>query len=73
MKEPSKNLTDNFIAPPCHEEIKVLHEDESLLIIDKPSGLLSLSGKNPVNKDSVYERVLKDYPTATITKCLNGK
>jgi len=71
VKEPSKKLIDNFIAPPCNEEVKVLHEDEGLLIIDKPSGLLSLSGKNPINKDSVYERVLKDYPMATMVHRLD--
>ena len=56
--------TDNFIAPPCNEKVEILYEDDHLLLINKPSGLLSLSGKNPLNKDSVYERILKDYPNA---------
>lgn len=55
---------DTFIAPPCHEQIEILHQDSHLLLINKPSGLLSLSGKNPLNKDSVYERLLQDYPHA---------
>lgn len=38
-------IIDNFIAPPCHAEIDILYEDDHLLLIDKPSGLLSLSGK----------------------------
>jgi len=54
--------TDTFIAPPCHKQIEVLYEDEHLLLINKPSGLLSLSGKNPLNVDSVYERMLQAYP-----------
>jgi len=57
-------MTDEFIAPPCAEQIEILFNDEHLLAINKPSGLLSLSGKNPVNKDSVYERLLQLYPTA---------
>ena len=55
---------DTFIAPQCNQQIELLYEDEHLLLIDKPSGLLSLSGKNPLNKDSVYERMLVDYPQA---------
>jgi tRNA pseudouridine32 synthase/23S rRNA pseudouridine746 synthase len=57
---------DTFIAPPCHEEISILFQDEHLLLISKPSGLLSLSGKNPLNKDSVHFRLVQDFPTATL-------
>ena len=62
---------DDFIAPPCYEEIKILHKDEYLLVINKPSGLLSLSGKNPANKDSVHARLVLDYPTATMVHRLD--
>lgn len=57
---------DTFIAPPCHAEIDILFQDENLLLINKPSGLLSLSGKNPRNQDSVHFRLVKDFPTATL-------
>ncbi|MFT6033176.1 MAG: tRNA pseudouridine32 synthase/23S rRNA pseudouridine746 synthase, partial [Arenicella sp.] len=53
--------TDEFIAPHCAEEIGILFEDEDLLVIEKPSGLLSLSGRNPLNKDSVHDRLFKQY------------
>ena len=43
-------VIDTFIAPPCSAQIKILYEDAHLLLIDKPSGLLSLSGKNPQNR-----------------------
>ena len=62
---------DDFIAPACNEQIKILHEDASLLVIEKPSGLLSLSGKNPLNKDSVHYRLVQDYPTATMVHRLD--
>lgn len=55
-----------FIAPPCIDQIRILHRDDDILIIDKPSGLLSLSGKNPANLDSVHFRLVKDFPTATM-------
>ena len=57
---------DSFIAPPCFTEIEILFQDEHLLLINKPSGLLSLSGKNPLNKDSVHFRLVQSFPTATL-------
>jgi tRNA pseudouridine32 synthase/23S rRNA pseudouridine746 synthase len=55
---------DTFIAPPCIDDVKILYQDDALLLIDKPSGLLSLSGKNPVNRDSVHHRLVQQFPTA---------
>lgn len=52
-------IIDTFIAPPCHDEIEILYQDEHLVIINKPTGLLSLSGKNPQNIDSVHYRLVK--------------
>jgi tRNA pseudouridine32 synthase/23S rRNA pseudouridine746 synthase len=57
---------DPFIAPPCHADINILLQDEYLLLINKPSGLLSLSGKHPLNRDSVHFRLVQDFPTATL-------
>lgn len=62
---------DSFIAPPCHVDIEILFQDEHLLLINKPSGLLSLSGKNPLNKDSVHFRLVQDFPTATLVHRLD--
>ena len=56
------DIIDNFVVPVCFEEIKILYEDEYLLAVNKPSGLLSLSGKNPMNKDSVHYRLVQQYP-----------
>lgn len=62
---------DTFVAPACHEEIEVLYRDEAILLINKPSGLLSLSGKNPLNKDSVHFRLVQDFPAATMVHRLD--
>ena len=58
--------SEPFIAPKCDAEIEILHLDENILIINKPSGLLSLSGKHPLNIDSVHHRLVKDYPGCTL-------
>lgn len=55
---------DNFVAPPCIEEIKIRYQDDALLLVEKPSGLLTLSGKNPLNWDSVHYRLLQQFPSA---------
>ncbi len=59
-------INDTFIAPPCQESLGIVYEDESLLVINKPSGLLSLSGKNPANLDSVHYRLVQQWPTAQL-------
>ena len=64
-------IVDNFIAPPCLDEIEILWQDEHLLLIDKPSGLLSLSGKNPQNLDSVHYRLVKNFPGCTLVHRLD--
>lgn len=62
---------DNFVAPVCLEKIGILFEDEFLLAINKPSGLLSLSGKNPLNKDSVHYRLAQQYSDIRLTHRLD--
>jgi tRNA pseudouridine32 synthase / 23S rRNA pseudouridine746 synthase len=62
---------DTFIAPPCHEQITILFRDEHILLINKPSKLLSLSGKNPLNFDSVHYRLVQDFPSATLVHRLD--
>lgn len=59
-------LPDSFIAPKCEQAIEILYQDEAILLINKPSGLLSLSGKNPANLDSVHYRLCQDFPAATL-------
>ena len=57
---------DPFIVPPCLEDIQVEYEDPDFIVINKPTKLLSLSGKHPLNKDSVHFRIVQQYPTATL-------
>lgn len=64
-------IIDTFIAPPCHEQIEILYQDEHLLLVNKPTGLLSLSGKNPQNLDSVHYRLVQQFPGCTLVHRLD--
>ncbi len=59
-------VPDTFVAPACHQSIETLYQDEHILLINKPSGLLSLSGKNPLNLDSVHHRLAQVYPQISL-------
>lgn len=45
------------------KEIKIVYEDEVLLVINKPAEFLSVPGKKI--QDSVYQRIKEMYPEAT--------
>jgi tRNA pseudouridine32 synthase/23S rRNA pseudouridine746 synthase len=57
-REPVHTIVDDFLAPVCDEFVEILYQDDDILLINKPSGLLSLSGKNPLNWDSVHYRLV---------------
>ncbi|MGB5292852.1 MAG: RluA family pseudouridine synthase [Lysobacterales bacterium] len=64
-------MFDSFVAPACDEQIKILFKDEAVLLINKPSGLLSLSGKNPLNRDSVHFRLAQQFPGVSMAHRLD--
>ena len=43
-----------------------IHEDEHLLVLDKPSGLLSVPGRGPDKQDCLSARVQAIYPEALV-------
>ena len=55
---PPHTLFDDFVAPVCEDLLDILYQDDDILLINKPSGLLSLSGKNSLNWDSVHFRLV---------------
>lgn len=60
-----------FIAPHCSAELVILHRDEHVLILEKPSGLLSVPGQNPLNADSVLLRLKQSFPQARLVHRLD--
>lgn len=62
---------DLFILPACEAQIDLLYTDSTLLLINKPSGLLSVPGRHPRNRDSVIARLQTQYPSAAIVHRLD--
>jgi tRNA pseudouridine32 synthase/23S rRNA pseudouridine746 synthase len=48
-----------------------IHEDEHLLVLDKPSGLLSVPGRGPDKQDCLSARVQAIYPEALVVHRLD--
>ena len=59
------NVEDNPLLTDLHRhtELEILFEDDWLLAINKPAGMLSVPGKT--DADSVYQRLKTQYPDAT--------
>lgn len=58
-------------CPPQKPFLDVLYEDDALLVLNKPSGLLSVPGKTPENRDSLAYRAEQHYPNALIVHRLD--
>ena len=60
-----------FIYDPPTDPLAVVYEDDHLLILDKPSGLLSVPGKAEEHADSLELRVRSAYPEALLVHRLD--
>ena len=60
----SSKITTSFITDKDLEDvIEKVYEDEHMLVVNKPAGLLSVPGKDIL--DSVYHRIVSEYPNPT--------
>lgn len=57
-------MIGEFIYAPPNEPLKVLHVDEDVLILDKPSGLLSVPGRPVEHADCLESRARAAFPTS---------
>lgn len=58
-------------APPTRPYLHILFQDEHILVLCKPSGLLSVPGKALEHRDCLQTRAQRVYPTATIVHRLD--
>lgn len=61
---------DTAYTPP-QDPLVVLHEDAEVLLVDKPSGLLSVPGKGPDLADCLMSRIQSVFPEALLVHRLD--
>ena len=64
-------MNDFVYDPPQSPYLKILYRDNDILVLDKPSGLLSVAGRLAIHKDSLQTRVQRVFPTATVVHRLD--
>jgi len=57
--------------PPAHRGLAVLYLSDQLVVVDKPSGLLSVPGRGAGKEDCLSRRVQAEFPDALIVHRLD--
>lgn len=60
-----------YSPPPVTAQLPLIHVDDDLLVLDKPSGLLSVPGRGAAHADCLASRVQHQYPEALIVHRLD--
>ncbi|QMV13230.1 bifunctional tRNA pseudouridine(32) synthase/23S rRNA pseudouridine(746) synthase RluA [Vibrio spartinae] len=58
-------------TPPTTPWTEIIYQDEHILAVNKPSGLLSVPGKDPQHYDSMWARLVDDYPEIQVVHRLD--
>lgn len=61
----------NDYQPPADAGLSILYCDDALLVVDKPSGLLSVPGRGEAKQDCLLSRVQAEYSDALIVHRLD--
>ena len=56
---------------PPMEPLDIVYQDEAILAVNKPAGLLSNPGRAPEHYDSVWSRVIAEFPEAQLVHRLD--
>jgi tRNA pseudouridine32 synthase/23S rRNA pseudouridine746 synthase len=62
---------DFIYQPPMSPYLDILYQDNDLVVLNKPSGLLTVTGRLPEHQDCLETRVQRVLPTATIVHRLD--
>ncbi|MDG1731968.1 MAG: pseudouridine synthase [Thalassotalea sp.] len=62
---------DFVYAPPMSPYLDILYLDNDIVVVNKPSGLLTVTGRLPEHQDCLQTRVNRVLPTATIVHRLD--
>jgi tRNA pseudouridine32 synthase/23S rRNA pseudouridine746 synthase len=62
---------DFIYHPPMKPYLEIVYQDNDLVVLNKPSGLLTVPGRLAEHKDCLQNRIQKVLPTATIVHRLD--
>jgi len=62
---------DFVYRPPQQPYLQIIYQDDDLVVVNKPSGLLTVPGRLPEHQDCLQHRVTRVLPTATIVHRLD--
>lgn len=62
---------DFIYQPPMSPYLDIVYQDNDIVVLNKPSGLLTVPGRLPEHQDCLQNRVLKVLPTATVVHRLD--
>ncbi|WP_333608684.1 pseudouridine synthase, partial [Arsukibacterium sp.] len=65
------DVSELAILPATQDPFTVLYQDETILVVDKPSRLLTVPGRHPANHDCLITRVQREWPTASVVHRLD--
>jgi tRNA pseudouridine32 synthase/23S rRNA pseudouridine746 synthase len=57
-------LNDHSVYAPPPADLQIIFADDSLLVVNKPNGLLAVPGKGPDKQDCLVSRLQVDFPDA---------
>lgn len=64
-------IKPHIYKPPPDNGLNVLHQDTDIVVVSKPSGLLSVPGRAETHKDCLETRVRVEFPDARIVHRLD--
>ncbi|MFQ6370795.1 bifunctional tRNA pseudouridine(32) synthase/23S rRNA pseudouridine(746) synthase RluA [Shewanella sp. YIC-542] len=64
-------MSDFIYQPPRLPWLDILYQDRDIIVINKPSGLLSVPGRAAEHHDSAFSRVLQLHPQAQVVHRLD--
>ncbi|HHI93895.1 MAG TPA: RNA pseudouridine synthase [Gammaproteobacteria bacterium] len=67
----ANNNVEFYYQPPADNGLDVLYSDDALLVVNKPSGLLSVPGRGKDKQDCLVSRVQMEFSDALIVHRLD--
>ncbi|WP_394129515.1 bifunctional tRNA pseudouridine(32) synthase/23S rRNA pseudouridine(746) synthase RluA [Shewanella maritima] len=64
-------MADFIYTPPTDPWLDVIHLDKDIIVLNKPSGILSVPGRDAAYHDSIFQRVLAEHPNSQIVHRLD--